>query len=81
MGNLGWLLAGGFLRPYRTQVLGVMTALGAVMSFAVGDVSFLEFVQHLPIIFGGLAVTALGSKVNDAAPVGSPLAMRLGRHH
>jgi hypothetical protein len=30
MENLAWLISGGFAKDYRTQVLGVTTALSAV---------------------------------------------------
>jgi hypothetical protein len=32
MENLAWLISGGFAKGYRTQVLGVTTALSAVRS-------------------------------------------------
>jgi len=38
-GNLAWLISGGFAKGYRTQVLGVTTALSAVALWAVGDMS------------------------------------------
>ena len=39
MENLAWLISGGFGKGYRTQVLGVTTALSAVALWVVGDMS------------------------------------------
>ncbi|MGH6736555.1 MAG: hypothetical protein ACRECX_10825 [Methyloceanibacter sp.] len=54
MNTLSWLITGGFAKGYRTQILGVTTALSAVGYWAAGDMTRL-----------GLA--ALGAKVDDAA--------------
>ena len=37
MHSIAWLLTGGFARGYRTQILGLITALSALASWAVGD--------------------------------------------
>jgi hypothetical protein len=66
MENLTWLLTGGFAKGYRTQVLGVTTALSAVALWAVGDMSPADLVGKLPIALGGLGPAALGAKVDDA---------------
>ena len=42
MENLAWLISGGFAKGYRTQVLGVTTALSAVALWAVGDMSLAD---------------------------------------
>jgi hypothetical protein len=68
MENLAWLISGGFAKAYRTQVLGVTTALSAVALWAVGDMSLL--LGNLPIALGGLGLAALGAKVDDAKKAG-----------
>jgi hypothetical protein len=55
MENLAWLISGGFAKGYRTQVLGVTTALSAVALWAVGDMSLANLLGNLPIALGGLA--------------------------
>ena len=65
-GNLAWLISGGFAKGYRTQVLGVTTALSAVALWAVGDMSLANLLGNLPIALGGLGLAALGAKVDDA---------------
>ena len=67
MNNLAWLFTGGFAKGYRTQVLGLVTALSAIASWAVGDASLADLITRAPVIFGGLGLAALGVKVNDAA--------------
>ena len=67
MNWIAWLMVGGFLKGYRTQVLGVTAFISALGAFAVGDMSLVELIQHIPIMFGGLAVAALGAKQNTVA--------------
>ena len=67
MNIVAWLVTGGFAKGYRTQLLGLITALSAVASWAVGDATLAELVTKAPVIFGGLGLAALGVKVNDAA--------------
>jgi hypothetical protein len=59
-------LTGGFAKGYRTQVLGVTTALSALTLWAVGDMSLADLLGKLPIALGGLGLAALGAKVDDA---------------
>ncbi|MEX1061310.1 MAG: hypothetical protein WED13_09865 [Methyloceanibacter sp.] len=66
MNNIAWLFTGGFAKGYRTQVLGLITALSAVASWAVGDATLADLVTKAPVIFGGLGLAALGVKVDDA---------------
>jgi hypothetical protein len=54
-----------------TQLLGLITALSAVASWAVGDATLAELVTKAPVIFGGLGLAALGVKV-DAAKAQTP---------
>jgi hypothetical protein len=65
MENLAWILTGGFAKGYRTQVLGVTTALSAVALWAVGDMSLADLFGKLPMVLGGLRLAALGAKVDD----------------
>ena len=66
MHSIAWLLTGGFAKGYRTQILGLITALSALASWAVGDATLAELVARAPVIFGGLGLAALGVKVDDA---------------
>jgi hypothetical protein len=50
----------------RTQVLGVTTALSAIALWGVGDMSLADLLGKLPIALGGLGLSALGAKVDDA---------------
>ena len=75
MNNVAWLFTGGFAKGYHTQILGLITALSAVASWAVGDATLADLVTKAPVIFGGLGLAALGVKVDDAAakaPAGKP---------
>jgi len=65
--NLAWLLTGGFAKGYRTQILGVSTAISTIALWAVGDTTLTDLITKLPVIFGGLGLAALGAKVNDAS--------------
>jgi hypothetical protein len=73
MNNIAWLFTGGFAKGYRTQILGLITALSAVASWAIGDTTLADLVTKAPIIFGGLGLAALGVKV-DAAQAEAPRA-------
>lgn len=77
MNTLAWLISGGFAKGYRTQILGVTTALSAVGLWAVGDTPLAKLVTELPLILGGLGLAALGAKVDDAAA--KPGARKSGR--
>jgi hypothetical protein len=59
--------AGRLAKGYRTQILGLTTAISTIALWAVGDTT-LNFIAKLPVIFGGLGLAALGAKVNDASP-------------
>jgi hypothetical protein len=76
MNSIGWLLTGGFAKGYRTQVLGLITALSAMASWAVGDATLADLVTKAPVIFGGLGLAALGVKVNDGAAKGAAKSAR-----
>ena len=66
MSNLAWLFTGGFAKGYRTQILGLITALSAMANWAVGDMTLADLVTKAPVIFGGLGLAALGVKVDGA---------------
>ncbi len=63
--NLTWLITGGFAKGYRTQILGLSTALSAIALWAVGDATLSDLFTMAPAIFGGLGLAALGAKVDD----------------
>lgn len=65
--NLAWLLTGGFAKGYRTQILGLTTAISTIALWTVGDTTLTDLIAKLPVIFGGLGLAALGAKVNDAS--------------
>jgi hypothetical protein len=67
MPNLAWLITGGFAKGYRTQILGLTTALSTIALWAVGDMTLTDLIAKTPVIFGGLGLAALGAKVNDAS--------------
>lgn len=64
--NPAWLITGGFAKGYRTQILGITTALSTIALWAVGDMTIADLIAKVPVIFGGLGLAALGAKVNDA---------------
>jgi hypothetical protein len=64
MPNLTWIITGGFAKGYRTQILGLTTALSAIAMWAVGDASLTDLIAKAPAIFGGLGLAALGAKVD-----------------
>jgi hypothetical protein len=64
MNSFTWLITGGFAKGYRTQVLGLVTALSALASWAVGDATLADLITRAPVIFGGLGLAALGVKVD-----------------
>jgi hypothetical protein len=65
MNTFTWLITGGFAKGYRTQILGLTTALSTVALWAVGDMTLPELLTKLPIILGGLGIAALGAKVDE----------------
>lgn len=67
MNTLTGLVSGGFAEGYRTQILGLSTALSALGLWATGDTTLMELVGSLPVLLGGLGLAALGAKVDDTA--------------
>jgi hypothetical protein len=56
---LAYLLTGGFLKNYRTYLLGFMLAATGVGKYLAGDESLSDFIQRLPEILGGLGLVTL----------------------
>ena len=61
--NMFDFLSGGFLRGYRTYILGGLLALQAIANFAVGDITLTELSAELPDILAGLGLMALRAGV------------------
>lgn len=72
--NFAWLMTGGFAKGYRTQILGVTTAVSAIAMWATGDSTLTDLIAKAPVIFGGLGLAALGAKVDDAKATNSSAA-------
>ncbi len=68
MNTIAWLLTGGFAKGYRTQILGLSTAISAIALWAVGDATLSDLIAKAPAIFGGLGLAALGAKVDESKP-------------
>ena len=56
---------GGLLRGHRTYLLGSMIALQAIVGWAVGELTFVELVDKLPEILGGLGLITLRAGVES----------------
>ena len=52
-------LSGGFLKGYRTYIMGGLLALQALLSWGLGDTSLAELLNQLPEIFAGLGLMSL----------------------
>lgn len=67
---------GGFLKGYRTQILGVATGAGGIINalaeWAVGDLSLIALVSALgsnwTLIAGGFGLATLGAKIERGQP-------------
>ena len=53
---LSKILTGGFLKGYRTYILGALLVAQAAASYAVGDLSFQAFTDQLPELLAGLGL-------------------------
>ena len=65
MQTVTWLISGGFAKGYRTQILGITTALSTIALWAAGDMTLAELTSSLPLALGGLGLAALGPKVGQ----------------
>lgn len=63
MNVIAYILSGGFLKGYRTYILGAVLALSAVAKYAVGDASFEDLLKELPNILTGLGLMSLRAGV------------------
>jgi len=59
------IISGGFLKGYRTYILGFILAFQAIAQWAVGDSSLNELITQLPEILGGLGLMSLRAGVNQ----------------
>ena len=66
MQTVTWLISGGFAKGYRTQILGITTALSTIALWAAGDMTLAELTSSLPLALGGLGLAALGAKFDNA---------------
>lgn len=57
------LLSGGFLKGYRTYVLGAVMALTALASWSVGDMSLSELIKQMPEIINGLGLMTIRAAI------------------
>jgi hypothetical protein len=58
-----YFLSGGWAKGYRTYILGAVMAVQALASFAVGDISLVEFLNQMPEILMGLGLMTLRAGV------------------
>lgn len=58
MNKIMYFLGGGFLKGYRSKILGVILILQAVGSWAVGDMSFVTLIDQLPELLAGAGILA-----------------------
>jgi hypothetical protein len=56
---LSHVLTGGFLKNYRTYLLGFLVAATGVIKYLTGDESLSQLVNDLPAILGGLGLVTL----------------------
>lgn len=60
------ILSGGLFRGHRTYILGAIIAVQAIAGWAVGDLTFVDLVEELPEILGGLGLITLRAGVESA---------------
>jgi len=65
---LASLLTGGFLKGYRTYLLGFALALTGVAQYLAGDLTFAQLIDKLPEILGGLGLASLRAGVQAILP-------------
>lgn len=65
MSIIGYIISGGFLKGYRTYILGFLLAAQAVASWAVGDTSLTALITQLPEILLGLGLMGLRAGVSN----------------
>jgi hypothetical protein len=60
MGNIGWILSGGFAKGYRTYVMASVVVITALAAYAVGDAGLIQTIQT---VAGGTGLGALRAAV------------------
>jgi hypothetical protein len=76
--KLLWFIQGGFLKGYRSQVIGVATGLGglihALAQWAVGDLSPISLMQAIgenwALIAGGFGLATVAAKIERSQEKG-----------
>lgn len=53
------ILTGGFLRGYRTYIVGGLLALQAIAQWGLGDMTLAQLIERLPEILTGLGLMTL----------------------
>jgi hypothetical protein len=65
---LASLLTGGFLKGYRTYLLGIALALSGLARYLAGDATLAQLLDSLPEILGGLGLASLRAAVQTILP-------------
>jgi hypothetical protein len=58
-------LTGGWAKGYRTQLLGFGVLYGAVVAWAVGDLSLADLVDKLPAMITGAGLVFVGDRLDS----------------
>lgn len=58
MDKIMYIITGGFLKGYRSYILGIILIVQAVASWAVGDMSFMTLMEQLPELLAGAGIMA-----------------------
>ena len=72
------LLTGGFLKGYRTYLLGFALAATGLAKYLAGDLSVAGLLDMLPEILGGLGLASLRSGVQTLLPALEAILKALG---
>lgn len=56
MNKLGYLLSGGFLKGYRTYLMGGILIVQAIVAYALGDITLTALYEQLPSLTAGLGL-------------------------
>lgn len=58
-------MMGGWAKGYRTQLLGFGVLYGAVVAWAIGDLSLADLVDKLPAMITGAGLAFVGDKLDS----------------
>ena len=61
-------ITGGFLKGYKTYILGFLVAAQAIAQWAVGDLTLVQLIEQLPEILGGLGLMSLRAGISKVVP-------------